>query len=299
MKKDNNHIRKEADYLLNGELRKLFFENNMKLKEHPAAAGEDNGTDFYFDVTSENEEHNFFFRNQNKGTYEDLVIIKNNNDENYGKISYQISLRNITNYYSEFDEAIIFTICDLNSNIIYWYDIQNDNSLKERILKQKNDNVKTIQIYIPKENILNENTFKDFINKIHYSKYIQLRKKKYISGNLDADYSKIEEDIKDKHIIDKTHYVIKLFESIVVLPTDIICQLPPFKGKENNNFIYKFTLNTDNEEFFDFITSIILENDELKLKPNEIVVDNLTEKLKAIIDFFKVNLIYHINWRGK
>ncbi len=299
MKKDNNHIRKEADDLLKGNLRELFFENNMNLKEHSASAGEDNGTDFYFDVTSESEEHNFFFRNQNKGTYDDLVIIKNNDDENFGKISYQISLRNVINYYYEFDEALIFTICDLNSKTIYWYDIQNDNSLKERILKQKNNNIQTIQIYVPIKNVLDENSLKDFIDKIHYSKYIQLRKKKNISGNLDADYSKIEEDIRDQHIIDKTHYVIKLFEGIVVLPTDVISQLPPFKGKENNTFIDRFTLNTESEEFFDFTASIILENDKLKLKSNEIVVDNQTEKLKSIIDFFKVNLIHHIVWRGK
>ena len=139
MKKDNNYIRKEADDLLKGKLRRLFHQNKMNLKEHEAAAGEDNGTDFYFDVTSENEEHNFFFRNQNKGTFDDLVIIKNVNDENHGKISYQISLRNVSNYYHEFDEAMLFTICDLNSNNIYWYDIQNDISLKERILNQKKE----------------------------------------------------------------------------------------------------------------------------------------------------------------
>ncbi|MBW4360666.1 DUF4365 domain-containing protein [Flavobacterium taihuense] len=299
MKKDNNYIRKEADDLLKGNLRELFFQNNMNLKEHSASAGEDNGTDFYFDVTSENEEHNFFFRNQNKGTYDDLVIIKNNNDENFAKISYQISLRNVSNYYYEFDEAMIFTICDLNSNNIYWYDIQNDYSLKERILNQKSNNVKSIQIYIPTENVLNENTLKDFIDKIHYSKYIQLRKKKYISGNLEADYSKIEVDIRGKHIIDKIHYVIKLFEGIAVLPTDVISQLPPFKGKENNTFINRSTLNTESEDFFDFIESIILENDELKLKSNEVLIDNQKEKLKDIIDFLQVNMIHHIVWRGK
>lgn len=299
LKKDNNYIRKEADDLLKGNLRELFFQNNMILKEHSASAGEDNGTDFYFDVASENEEHNFFFRNQNKGTYDDLNIIKNSNDENFGRISYQISLRNASNYYYEFDEAIIFTICDLNSKIIYWYDIQNDNSLKDRILNQKNNDIKTIQIYIPTENVLNENTFKDFIDKTNYSKYIQLKKKKYISGNLEADYSKIEVDIKEKHIIDKIHYVIKLFEGIVVLPTDVISQLPIFKGKEKSTFIDRFTLNTENEEFFDLMESIVLENSEFKLNSNEILVDNQTEKLKDIIDFLRVNLIHHVVWRGK
>lgn len=299
MKKDNNYIRKEADDLLKGKLRMLFYQNKMNLKEHSASAGEDNGTDFYFDVTTENEEHNFFFRNQNKGTLDDLVIIKNIDDENYNKISHQISLRNASNYYSEFDEAIIFTLCDLNSNIVYWYDIQNDNSLKERILNQKNKGLNTIQIYIPTENVLDENTFNDFINKIKYSNYIQLRKKKNISENLEADYSKIEDHIKEKHIIDKIHHVIKLFVGIVVLPTDVISQLPPFRGKENRTYVNNFYLNTENEEFFDFMELVVFENDELKLKSNDILVDNQTDKLKEIIDFFKVNLIHHINWSGK
>lgn len=300
MKKDNNYIRKEADDLLKGNLRKLFHQNDMNLKEHSASAGEDNGTDFYFDVTSENEEHNFFFRNQNKGTYDDLVIIKNNSDENFGKISYQISLRNVSNYYYEFDEAMIFTICDLNSNTIYWYDIQNDNSLKERILNQKNNDIKSIQIYIPTENVLNENTLKDFIDKIHYSKYIQLRKKKNISANFVADYSKIEIDIKDKHIIDKIHYVIKLFEGISVLPINVICRLIPFKGTDEKTYINSFNLYTDNEDFFNLMDSIVLLNEEeLKLKSDEIFIENQNEKLKDIVRFLSIHHIYHIRWMGK
>ncbi len=97
MKKDNNFIRKEADDLLSGKLRNLFLENNMSLKEHSANAGEDNGTDFYFDVTNESEGHNFFFRDQNKGTFNKLKIIKNKKDVNFGKITHKISLRHAIN----------------------------------------------------------------------------------------------------------------------------------------------------------------------------------------------------------
>lgn len=123
MNYDNDYIRKEADAKLQSKLRNIFLENNMKLKEHSAAAGEDNGTDFYFDVTNEKEQHLFFFRNQNKGTFGKLPIIKRKSDLNFGKISFTISLRNAINYYREFDEAIIFTVCDLKNDIIYWYDI--------------------------------------------------------------------------------------------------------------------------------------------------------------------------------
>ncbi|WP_433631522.1 DUF4365 domain-containing protein [Chryseobacterium cucumeris] len=299
MKYDNDYIRKEADDKLKGKLRNLFLKNNMKLKEHSASAGEDNGTDFYFDVTNEKEEHIFFFRNQNKGTYSDLPIIKSKEDLNFGKISHSISLRNAINYYAEFDEAIIFTLCDLKTDIIYWYDIQNDTTLKERILKQQNDGVDSIQIYIPTENILNEESFEVFLKEINFSKINQIRKKNILGGNIEADYSKTKTDTEDQHIIDKINYTLKLFDGIKVLPTKIISQLYPFRGTENNTFIREFELYTDNEEFFDFMSSLSLIDDELEIESKQILVENQNEKLRKIVSFFQVNHIQHIRWKGK
>jgi hypothetical protein len=293
---DNNYTRKEADDLLKRELRNLFIKNDMCLKEHTADPGEDNGTDFYFDVTDADNKHLFFFRNQNKGTFQELKFINKKKDKNFNKISYQISLRNAINYYEKFDEAIIFTLCDLKNKIIYWYDIQNDITLYERILKNKNTS-KTIQIYIPAENVLNETIFNTLLSKIHYAKYAQIKKKRLISINLEADYTKVESEIENKHIIDKIYYVIKLFEGILVLPAEVICQLVPFKGTYSNTFINGFILYTDNEEFFDFMNTIILDNNELKTQ--EVYVENQKDKLKEIINFLNVNCIYHIRWRGK
>lgn len=300
MKRDNNFIRKQADALLQGKLRNLFFQNNMNLKEHEASAGEDNGTDFYFDVTNENDEHGFFFRNQNKGTYNNLQIIKNKSDINFGKISHQISLRNATNYYTEFDEPIIFTLCDLKNEIIYWYDIQNDITLKERILNQKIKSIDAIQIYVPRENILNENIFNQFLNKIENAKLIQFRKKNILNEYYEADYSKIENQIKNKHIIDKIDFTINLFEGIKVLPIGVICKLPPFKGTDENKArISGFTFYIDDNELFDLLESFVLFDNQLKLKTNEVFVENQNQKLENIINFFLVNHIYHISWRGK
>jgi len=299
MKYDNDYIRKEADDKLKGKLRNLFLKNSMKLKEHSASAGEDNGTDFYFDVTNEKEEHIFFFRNQNKGTFNDLPTIKNKVDVNFGKIYYTISLRNVINYYTEFDEAIIFTICDLNTNTIYWYDIQNDITLKERIVKQQNDGVDSIQIYIPTENVLNEESFGKLLKEIKFSKINQIRKKKTLGVNIEADYSKTKVDTEDKHIIDKIDYTLKLFDGIKVLPTKIIIQLYPFKGTESNTFINEFELYTDNEEFFDFMSSLSVIENDLEVGSKVEFVKNQKEKLRSIINFFQVNHIQHIRWRGK
>ena len=299
MIKDNNFIRKEADNLLTSKLRKLFYQNNTRLKEHSASAGEDNGTDFYFDVTNENEKHIFFFRNQNKGTFEKLNKIKTQKNINYGKISYQISLRNAINYYYELDEAIIFTICDLNTKNIYWYDIQNDLNLSNRIEKQHKKDVSSISIYVPTENILDEDTFELLLQKIELAKQNQIRKKKTLSETFEADYSKIEVDIKDYHIIDQIHYTIKLFEGIQVLPENIISKLPPFKGNnKNETYISGFTLYTDNECFFNFIDTISL-SENTKPTIGDTYVENQEEKLKDIVLFLLINHINHIVWRGK
>jgi hypothetical protein len=300
MKYDNDYIRKEADDKLKGKFRNLFLQNNMKLKEHSASAGEDNGTDFYFDVTNENEEHIFFFRNQNKGTFTDLPIIKNEDDLNFGKISHRISLRNAINYYAEFDEAIIFTICDLNSNNIYWYDIQNDITLGDRILEQKSNDIGAIQIYIPTENILNENTFNDFLNKIENAKLIQIRKKNILNENYEADYSKIETEISEKHIIDKIDYTLNLFEGIKVFPTKVICKLLSFgESNDSKSHISGFSFYTYNEEFFSLMEKVKLSNDQFTLTNDENFVDNQNEKIKNIVSFLLINHIHHIRWRGK
>lgn len=299
MKKDNNFIRKEADDLLRGKLRNLFLKNEMSLKEHGASAGEDNGTDFYFDVTSKNEEHNFFFRNQNKGTNEKLSIISRKSNENFNKISYKISLRNAINYFTEFDEPIIFTLCDINSEQVYWYDIQNDSSLQERIQIQKSKKIDSIMIYIPQENILNEISFGKLIEEIKFSKLNQLRKKRILNTNLQADYSLTSVNTENKHIIDQLDYTLKLFDGIKVLPINVICQLHPFKGSENKTFLREFTLGTDNEDFYNLMNSLELSGSGLHFNTEEIFVEDQQKKLENIISFFQVNHIQHIQWRGK
>lgn len=300
MKFDNDHIRKEADDLLKGVLRNLLFRKGMRLKEHLASAGEDNGTDFYFDVTNEKNEHIFFFRNQNKGTNNHPKVIKNEKDAHYNTISHQISLRNAINYYNEFDEAIIFTLCDLNTRQLYWYDLQNDPSLKERIEIQKEKGSDYIRLYIPATNVLNENTLAQFLDDIESAKLAQIRKKKFLSDSNQSDYAKLEEDIRNMHIIDKIDHTLKLFDIIHVLPTNVISSLPPFKGSDENiTNLDGFTLYTDNEAFFDLIDSMILRDKEIRLNSDEIFVENQNQKLKDIITFFSLNYINHIIWRGK
>lgn len=154
-------------------------------------------------------------------------------------------------------------------------------------LQNKNDRKDSLQIYIPTNNLLNEDNFGRLLKQIKYAKDNQSRKKKFVNKDIEADYSKTNENNEGKHIIDKTIYTLRLFEGIAVLPTNVIVQLYPFKGTERRTYISGFNLYTDNEEFFDFMNTVLLCNDELQVNGNVIYVENQNEKLIEIVKFFR------------
>ena len=107
-KKDNKHIRKDANSILTDQLRDLFFRKNMMLGEHPSTPDEDMGIDFFFEVLDDKSyKHLFLFYNQNKGTDESLKVIKTKTNKNFGKISFSISLRHAEYFYFELEEGLI------------------------------------------------------------------------------------------------------------------------------------------------------------------------------------------------
>ncbi|WP_294236832.1 DUF4365 domain-containing protein [uncultured Chryseobacterium sp.] len=294
-KKDNGFIRKEANNLLTTQLRRLFHNDNKNLKENPSTADEDMGIDYYFEVFDDSipKEPKYLYHiyNQNKGT-QSLKIINTPADENFRKIPFSLSIRHAEYFFYELDEALLFTICDINSEKIYWYDIQNDLSLPDRIIEQKSKLINSITIYIPVENILNQETFNNLLKKLDYAKYSQIRKK---GKNLNADYSLTEIGNVQKRMIDKIIYTINLFEGIKVLPEKVICKLSPFKGNAARTNISDLALETDNDEFFTFMNSIKIEGEKLVFLNNNV---DENDKLREIIDFFQVNNIYHIRWSG-
>ncbi|WP_261511323.1 hypothetical protein [Chryseobacterium paludis] len=186
------------------------------------------------------------------------------------------------------------------NNNIYWYDIQNDIILRDRILEQKSNDIDASQIYIPTENILNESTFNDFLNKIENAKLIQIRKKNILNENYEADYSKIETEISEKRTIDKIDYTLNLFEGIKVFPTKVICKLLSFgESDDSKSHISGFSFYTYNEEFFSLMEKVKLSNNQFTLTDNESFVNNQNEKIKNIVSFLLINHIHHIWWRGK
>lgn len=297
MELNNREIQKDADDLLKGKLRELFRLNNLSLGENPSTEGEEKGIDFFFEVFNrDNSGHQFLFLNQNKGTDEPISVIKKDSHSSKGKISFQIEIRHAKYFYFELSEPLIFTLCDNRNKLIYWYSIQLDNTIPERIEKQITNEIPTLQIYLSPENILNQNNFSRFIQEIHFSRTTQIGKPKG-SISFEADYSQISNLFSDMHIIDKVYKTLELFK-LPVFPTSILRKIPTISGSYGKSYLTSSTLRTDNFEFFNLIEGIKLIDGNLIYEEGN-KVENQQEKLKAILRFFKLNIIYHLQWNGK
>lgn len=303
--KRNDEIQIEADNIVELKLMALFQENNLEYKQHESSQKKEKGVDYYCHVFNrDTQKQVLFFETQNKGTNTPVKVITDPKHNEKGKMSFQLELRHVKQYYHELTEPLIFIYTDITTKDSYWYSIQLDSSLEERIVekdkeinKAKRKSNQTIQIYISPENLINQENFKNFINDIQLS-----REHQYFKHNtlfeVKADYSFIKNDTKDYDIVDKILYTIDLFEGITVIPVNIISNLYPFKGSQRNTYVWDSTFKTDNEEFYDFMDSI--EKSDGKLIIKETNYDLTTfEKLDKIVKFFRVNCIDHISWQGK
>jgi hypothetical protein len=298
----SKEIERKAERIIVGALDELFRENGFEVIDHKSSKGEV-GIDIFFQVLNrENNHDEFSFNLQSKGTNDEITI--NKKGEGIGKISFQLEpLRHAISWYNNNYEALILAYCDINSNDIYWYSIQIDNSIPERIRKQIDKNVDSLQLYIPPENIINKDNFQRFLSDIHLSRRKQIEKLyPDVFQEKRTDYSFIEGRVRDLHIIDKLNYLIEIFEIVVVLPEYVIENLFFYCfGKSTYISRSDFSLNTSNEDLYNLLNSLQKKENEKTylLKDGEIYVDNQSEKLKKIIEFLRVNMVNHIYWVGK
>lgn len=295
-KYQNSEIQKNSNDFLRTTLRNLFLDNELRLGESPSNQEDEVGIDFYFEVFTReaNYRHLFLFVNQNKGTYNKIKKIKKNPNEE--KISFQVELRHCRYWAEQLENPIVFTLCDMSNNKIYWYLVQNDPTILDRVQEQEKKGKKTLQIYIPSENLLDEQNFGRLLEEIQSAKFNQFKRKNARAfEDKTSDFSFLKEELKDKHIIDKFIYVIDLFECIRVFPEYILNKIFPVMFK-SQTYTIESTLYTHSEEFYELIDKI---DSNFKLSDNAIYVDNQEEKLKRIINFFQINLIEHISLLGR
>ncbi|MDR6845935.1 DUF4365 domain-containing protein [Flavobacterium granuli] len=295
-KVSKNHIEKEANAKIRSKLRNLFLLKDLELLENETNSSQDWGTDIYMEVLNKAKDHRreMLFLIQSKGMNKKPKPLK---DEN--SFSFQMSLRHANYFYHQLSEPLIFMVCDITTEIIYWYAVQIDIELNGKIIEQAKKGKKTLQVKIPLNNILNEGNFERFFSDLENSQRNQLHKRR-TKLILKANYNQINENISELNIVEGLCKVIDSFEGINVLPISVINELNIFKG--SSGYLLGETLLTDNEVFYDFVSNLEIREGICNLKNksvNYFDVDDLQNKLEKILNFFSVNWITHVTWRGK
>lgn len=294
MKLHNDEIERQANNLLNNTLSELFRSHNFKIIDNESGKREV-GIDFYYQVVNrENNSDEFSFINQNKGINKKVVASRNSNF-----ISYPLkTLRHPKSWYYKNAEPFVFTLCDIITNKIYFYFIQNDESIPKRIIEQEKNGVANFQIYIPEENILNTQNFPRFLGELHKAKINQVEK---IHPNLfephKADYSRIKENTDKLKIIDKLIYIIDSFECIKVIPQNILSEI--LYHVFGDTYLSEMYITTQNENLYNTIRNIKVNRRTKKYSLEGYATENHEENLEKVISFFRVNAIHHIFFKGK
>jgi hypothetical protein len=292
----NKHIEKDANGIITRKLRALFLTRHLELGENTTTPSQDWGTDFYIEVLNKDKENKreMLFLIQCKGLNKNPKILKNEN-----AFSFNISLRHANYFYHELSEPLIFMVCDITNDKVFWCAIQLDTQLKDRIIEQANSRIKSLQIKIPADNILNEENFEKFLSDLNESQKVQFHKKRE-KINLKANYDSINKSLEGLSSVEGILKFLKIFEGINVFPVSIINKFKVFTGKGGS--LYGETLSTDNKELFDFLENLQVKDESFHLKNTQVDYANLADlqdKIRHVVNFFRINWISHVTWHGR
>jgi hypothetical protein len=288
----NRYIEKTANEAITSSLRNLFLLKDLELGENKTDSSQDWGIDYYIEVFNKETKRELLFLIQCKGTNGNINLKKDNT------FSFQISIRHANYFYYELSEPLIFFVCDIQTKKVYWYAIQLDHQLEDKIITQTSLKVDSLQVNISALNILNKENFERFLADLENSRKAQIHKNK-IKINNTSNYDEIYKIGNELNIIDAFDKILDYYQGINVFPTHIINKILAFISRRTS--LYGENLTTDNENLFNLFQNLSLKNNQLFLKKKKLrfekVVD-IQNKLHRIMEFFELNLITHIEWRG-
>lgn len=295
MELENRAIEEIGNGILKEQMTRMFASGKLSLLPNETKTNQEKGIDMFFVVTEMNAKgHLMVFTNQNKSTEDEIKTVKSRNSEYYGKISFQLEVEDVKNFYYNIDEPLLFTRTFNNERNVFWYFIQLDTSIegrvKEAIQQQKN----TIQIYLdPKDKVIPQN-FERFYSQLKECKIHQLRKK--TSNNFLENQNYFNpEDYKGLQMADKLIKTINEFEPLKVLPFDVLKASYPF-SVENPCVMDDYHLYSDNDELYEFLNKIRRDSNGLVIDDPDYKQDRgFKEKLEDILAFFHNNLIFHFS----
>ena len=132
---DKKEIQRKADRLLEACLDEIFSQTGYKIRPRPQNDQLDKGVDLEVEVEDRTTgKTKIIFKIQNKGTFEpNKKFSLLTTTENNGLRSWQIEIGHVNYYRNEINIPVIYTICDLTENKIYWHAIQLDTRVEKTI----------------------------------------------------------------------------------------------------------------------------------------------------------------------
>ena len=201
----STEIRGKADRFLVDSLTDLVNDYGCELNPHELNNQQDRGIDYIFEFVDKSRKETVQRVSiQNKGSLDpkEFRLINNKTQGVENKISWQLKLRNVKHFYYEINEPLLLILCDLFEKKIYWYPIQIDKEIENRIEAQDRKNKKSIQVYVSPENLLTKESLPNFIRDITESERIQNEKHSSIKDNkLIKLFTKQSLPEKEEHIL--------------------------------------------------------------------------------------------------
>jgi hypothetical protein len=222
--RDTSEIQDSGNVLLDNVLeaiRKKF--TDIKIIKTSEEHQKDRGVDFQLEIVGKPKEETFdMLKLQVKATDKTLSTL--NTTANKGFFSYQVSNRHIRYYQYEIPWPLIFILCDLPNQKVYWHAIQLDDSLQERLYESEIKKHRSIQIFIDPKNLLGPDTFLNFVHDAEISKQAQFFRVSDEKLNPLTEKQDFKVD-RSKPLLDQLYELLEyLYEEVKYLPLYLLTQ---------------------------------------------------------------------------
>jgi len=304
-------IESNSNHLLGLTLTEVFKSQKLKLRPYNLHELKEKGIDIRYEIENrERKSKTITFLNiQNKGTYDEVKVLKST--KNKGLISFQLEdIRQLHYFCYELHEAVIFFLCDMTNQNIYWHPIQLSSSKYlreiakiEKEVDRKERKGYSVQIYIdPQKILLKEkklvtNNLEDFFQDIERSEVNQHHlKQKRINKILEPGNritTSLNKELGILNILDALCKIKDEFNGLNVIPAHVIIELFPFKTERYLGICDNDSIMTYNEELFNFFDGIKVKDGKYVDKEGKPIAYN-KKKFSKAISFLKTNRIEHL-----
>jgi hypothetical protein len=296
---DNDIIQEKGDLLLRNTfsgLHQLWVDTHWVVRDQQDQ--KDKGVDFEYELSSKStRETLLLFKIQNKATEGGLKVLKTT--VNKGKISFPIEIRHVHYYRHELNVPLIFTVCDLNEQKVYWHAIQLDEEIDERANAAYVNGQESTTIYINPENVLTGDTVRKLLAQLNDSRNEQ--HERLNEKPLHDLFQESEVPVVDptKHILDQLYDFFQAYQNnFRYIPINNLKDYYPFKVAENFRPHYEdFKLSTDNEKLLSLVQNLQFNDHKTVTIKDEQFFEGVTDpiaKAEYVFKALSANLVFNI-----